>query len=71
MFKEITGLAIGKYYIERHLSRYSKRDYFDHYNPSKDVIDFLKAGGDYREFLKNHQRIKYHEYLKNSKSSRD
>jgi len=52
MFKEITGLSIGQIYIERHLTKFSKRDYLEEINPSKDVIEFMKSKGDYKEFLK-------------------
>lgn len=39
--------------------------------PSKDVIEFMKAGGDYKSFLKRDQKIKYHKYLKHSTVHRD
>eukprot|EP00347_Sterkiella_histriomuscorum_P012277 403369208 len=71
VFKEITGLSIGQIFIERHLSRYSKRDYFEQKQPSKDVLEYFKVKGDYKEFLKRGQKIGYHDYLKKSKIERD
>ena len=59
MFKEITGLSIGQIYIEKHLARYSKRDYFENNKPSKEIAEFMKAKGDIKEFYRKGMSIKF------------
>ncbi|CDW77413.1 UNKNOWN [Stylonychia lemnae] len=71
MFKEITGLSIGQIYIEKHLSKYSKRDYFEMNKPSKEVVEFMKAKGDIKEFMRKGMTIQFQSYLKSSKIQRD
>ena len=54
MFKEITGLSIGYVYIDKHLAKYSKRDFFSKFRNSR-MESFFNANT-YRQFLEKNSK---------------
>jgi VanZ family protein len=60
-------LPVDTIYINKHLRRYSRRDF--KYKLSKNVEEFLKVK-DYKEFLNRRDSVLY-DFLKKSKNERD
>ena len=63
----MTGLPINSVYINKHLHRYSKKDF--QYNMSNTMEEFFKVK-DFRTFMGRRNTI-VEEYLKKSSRERD
>ena len=61
MFKELTGLSIGGIYLDKHLQKYSKRDFFARFGNAQ-IEDYFKTKN-YKDYLHKINTHTFEEYF--------